>query len=45
MGVILSGCVVATQPLTESELALSADTRLVEVTANQEPINRSISNK
>ncbi len=43
MGVVLAGCTVATQPLTESELALSADTRLSEVTANQEPITRSIS--
>ncbi len=43
MGVVLSGCTVATQPLSESELALTADTRLAEVTANQEPINRSIS--
>ncbi len=43
MGVALAGCTVATQPLTQSELALSADVILAEVTANQEPVNRSIS--
>ena len=43
VGVILSGCVVATEPLTETELALNANTRLAEVTANQEPVTRSIS--
>ena len=43
MGGILAGCTVTTEPLTEAELALSAETRLSEVTAGQEPITRSIS--
>jgi len=43
IGLILAGCTVATEPLSESELALSADTRLAEVTANQEPVSQSIS--
>ncbi len=43
MGIVLTGCSVATTPLTETELALSADTKLSKVTANQEPVSRSIS--
>lgn len=43
LGVALTGCTVATEPLTETELALSADTKLATVVADQEAVTRSIS--
>lgn len=41
--VVLTGCVVTPEPLTESELALTAETNIAQVTENQEPVTRSIS--
>lgn len=41
--VMLSGCVVTPEPLSESELALTADTNMAQVTQDQEPTSRSIS--
>jgi len=43
LGALLSGCAVSMEPLTETQLALNADTRLANVTAGQEPVTRSIS--
>lgn len=43
LGLSLGGCAVTMQPLTETELALNADVNLAEVTADQEPVTRSIS--
>ncbi|MGB7287153.1 MAG: TolC family protein [Salaquimonas sp.] len=40
---LLGGCMVTPQPLSESELALTAETNLARVTQNQEPISRSVS--
>jgi len=43
LSMFLSGCVVTPQALSESELALAADTNLASVTQNQEPVVNSIS--
>lgn len=42
-GLILSGCVVTPEPLSESELALTADTNMARMVEDQEPVTRSIS--
>lgn len=39
----ISGCVVNPQPLSESQLALTAQTNLEQVSQDQEPVTRSIS--
>ncbi len=42
-GFVLSGCVVTPQPLSESELALTASTNMARVAEEQEPVTRAIS--
>ena len=42
-GIFLSGCSVTLEPLSESELALNAETNISNIDADQEPITRSIS--
>ena len=39
----LSGCMVTPEPLSESQLALTAETNLARVTQDQEPLSRTIS--
>jgi len=43
LGIFLSGCVVTPEPLTQSELALTADTNLASVTSGQEAVVQPIS--
>ncbi len=41
--IFLTGCVVTPEPLSESQLALTAQTSLARVTQDQEPVTRSVS--
>jgi len=43
MGSALAGCTVASEPLTDAELALNAEANLAAVTENQEPVTQPIS--